>query len=110
MSAVTPPPPWVSSFVFEFGVFTNITARPWQACLAFVLHSASLLLFLFVGRRMFKASANDVAVTMKTFIAVWIIEDLVALPYTLFIPLLWLPYELECYWLVSEIVRSDCQI
>lgn len=64
------------------------------------------MLFLGVGRRMFKASANDVAVTLKTFVVVWITEDLVALPYTLFLPLVWLPHVPEWYWMASEIVRS----
>lgn len=41
---------------------------------------------------------------LKTFILVWIIEDLLAIPYSLFFALLWRPRELDYYWDVSNMV------
>lgn len=93
---------WQTWFFTNFGKFTNHTARPWQAGLAFFLHSASLLLFLRVGRRMFRANSNDVSIMMKLFVAVWIIENLLALPYAFFIAAFWRPVELDYYWETSE--------
>lgn len=97
---------WMASFQGSFGKFTNQSVRPWQAGLAFFLHSASLLMFLRVGRRVFRAHSNDVSIMMKTFIVVWIIEDLMAVPYTLFVTCFWRPKELEYYWDTSEIVSG----
>lgn len=97
---------WQTAFRTDFGKFTYRTARPIQAGIAFVLQSAALVLLWPVGRRMFRASSNDVSLTLKTFVAAWIVENLLTLPYALFTSVFWRPHEVELpyYWHTTEIV------
>ncbi|KAH7693192.1 hypothetical protein AAVH_39778, partial [Aphelenchoides avenae] len=88
-------------FYDNFGRFTNKVVRPCQGGLAFFLHGISLFLFLRIGVRMFRS--KDVSVMLKAFILAWIIEDILAMPYSLFFALFWRPQELDYYWDVSNL-------
>ncbi|KAH7726171.1 hypothetical protein AAVH_06360, partial [Aphelenchoides avenae] len=63
--------------------------RLFQAITAFAFHSASLCIFLNIAIRLRKTKPKDVSVLLKAFLVAWIVEDLLALPYSVYNAALW---------------------
>ncbi|KAH7693767.1 hypothetical protein AAVH_39193, partial [Aphelenchoides avenae] len=68
-----------------------------QAVSGFVAHAISLFLFARIFRRVFRG--NEISSLLRMFFVLWIIEDLVALPYLMiFIQWVFEQFIEDCWW------------
>lgn len=89
-----------------FEYFTNYRFRIVQSATAFFLHGTSLVLLLRIAKRLRKGHFKDVSLMLKTFLGVWIIEDLLAMPYSVVITVFWRPVYLNYYKQLSLFVKG----
>lgn len=81
-----------------------------QSASAFFLHGTSLILLLRIAKRLRKGNFKDVSLMLRTFLGIWIIEDLLAVPYAVVITVFWRPVYLSYYKQLSLFVRRTSNI
>lgn len=89
--------------ISEFEYYTT-RFRIFQSASAFFCHTVSLALLLRITKRLFRANSSDVSPMLKTFFVIWIIEDLLAIPYSIVITAFWRPAYLSYYKRLSLLV------
>lgn len=74
----------------EFWREFNSYFRLVQSFFALVFHAIALYLFVNTSKRVFKSKSGDMSLMLKTFLVLWMIENVISFPYSIYIPLTWI--------------------
>lgn len=70
----------------EFNFYFNLV----QSILALVFHAIALSLFGSTFKRVFKSKSGDMSLMLKTFLVLWMIENILSFPNSIYVLLQWI--------------------